>query len=247
MKTDDREIIALTLDERPERTGEVRQLNDKSWPKFLYHDDIRNWNAILDENAAFQLALLENETLVAAGLTAPFDWHRGEPLPETIDEIMHVATWPLARPGGVLCALAALVTPEHRRRGISRRILREMIALAGRHDLAGVVVPVRPTRKAEFPREPIERYADRRLEDGRLFDPWLRVHEELGAERLGYMLRALTVRGSRAEWEEWTGVPMDSGDSIEVPHALVPVEVDHSADTCVYLEPNVWYFHPAPT
>ncbi len=37
---------------------------------------------------------------------------------------------------------------------------------------------------------------------------------------------------------------MDSGDSIEVPHALVPVAVDHSADTCVYLEPNVWYFHP---
>jgi len=181
---------------------------------------------------------------VAAGLTVPFDWHHGEPLPDTIDEIVHVATWPLARPGGVLCALAALVTPDHRRREISRRILHEMVALARRHDLAGVVAPVRPTRKAEFPREPIERYANRRLEDGRLFDPWLRVHEELGADRMGCMPRSLTVRGSRAEWEEWTGVPMNSGDSIEVPHALAPVEVDDSVGTCVYFEPNVWYFHP---
>ena len=244
MKTDDHEIIALTLGERPERTAEVRRLDDETWPEFLDYSDVRKWHAIFDEHAAFQLALLENETLVAAGLTVPFDWHHGEPLPATIDEIVHVATWPLARPGGVLCALAALVTPDHRRRGLSRRILHEMVALTRRHDLAGVVVPVRPTRKAEFPREPIEHYADRRLEDGRLFDPWLRVHEELGADRMGFMPRALTVRGSRAEWEEWTGVPMDSGDSIEVPHALAPVEVDHSTDTCVYLEPNVWYFHP---
>jgi GNAT superfamily N-acetyltransferase len=243
MKTDDRKIIALTLAERPERTHEVRQLEAGAWPTFFASSDIRNWSEIFDEHAAFQLALLESETLVAAGLTLPLDWHRGESLPETIDEIVHDATWPLARPGGVLCALAAIVTPDHRRRGLSRRVLQEMVALARRHDLAGVVVPVRPTRKAEFPREPIERYANRRLADGRLFDPWLRVHEELGAERIGWMPRSLTVRGSRTEWEEWTGVSMGSGDSIEVPHGLAPVEVDHGADTCVYLEPNVWYFH----
>jgi hypothetical protein len=47
MKTDDHEIVALTLGERPERIAEVRQLDDDTWPEFIEHSDIRKWNAVL--------------------------------------------------------------------------------------------------------------------------------------------------------------------------------------------------------
>lgn len=70
--------------------------------------------------------------------------------------------------------------------------------------LQGVLAPVRPNRKHEHPEESIESYADRRDEKGRLADPWLRVHERLGGERLGVALEAVSVIGSIEEWESWT-------------------------------------------
>ena len=53
---------------------------------------------------------------------------------------------------------------------------------------------------------PIERYAAWRREDGLLFDPWLRVHERLGAEVIGTAPEAMRIPGTVAEWEEWAGM-----------------------------------------
>jgi hypothetical protein len=86
---------------------------------------------------------------------------------------------------------------------------------------------------------PIERYARWRRPDGVLFDPWMRVHERLGAGVLKPEPRSLRITGSIAEWQQWTGrwFP-DSGAG-----GLATVAIGRDAGTGAYWEPNVWMKH----
>ena len=53
----------------------------------------------------------------------------------------------------------------------------------------------------------------------------------------------MTIRGTIAEWREWTGLdfPM-SGDYLP-DGAASPVHVDVEADRGMYDDPNVWVVH----
>ncbi len=232
----------VTLNEAPEMSSALKELNDSTWPEFLLRADVRNWSSIYEEFHNFQVLVLDGHTLVAAGLSVPFEWTPGCSLPSTIDEIVYPARWPLEAEG-VLCALGVLVRPKYRRRGLSRAILTEIRGLSEVHGLQGVLVPVRPNRKHEYPDESIETYADRRDENGCLLDPWLRVHEELGGDRLGFLQASVTVTASIREWENWTGMQFPTSGSYSIPEGLVPLVIDFEKDQGTYQEPNVWYFH----
>lgn len=74
-------------------------------------------------------------------------------------------------------------------------------AIARTHGLSVLIAPVRPSWKERHPLTPIERYAGvRRPEDGLPFDPWMRVHERLGAEVLKPEPESLRITGTVAEW-----------------------------------------------
>lgn len=53
----------------------------------------------------------------------------------------------------------------------------------------------------------------------------------------------MTVRGTVAEWEGWTGMRFPESGAYVVPGALCPVEMDVEGDLGVYGEPNVWMLH----
>ena len=118
-----------------------------------------------------------------------------------------------------------------------------MRGVAAEHGLDALLAPVRPTLKARYPLTAMERYLGWRRADGQLFDPWLRVHERLGAEILGVCPGSLVVEGTVAEWEEWTGMAFPDSGSYVVEGALVPVEIDRAQDVGRYVEPNVWMRH----
>jgi hypothetical protein len=121
-----------------------------------------------------------------------------------------------------------------------------MRSLAARHALGGLIAPVRPTLKSLYPFVPMSRYADWTRADGSPFDPWLRVHWRLGAERLAIAPRSLVVTGTVAEWEEWTGMAFPQSGDYVVPGALEPVTIDRERNAGRYEEPNVWMRHPSP-
>ena len=53
----------------------------------------------------------------------------------------------------------------------------------------------------------------------------------------------MTITGTVAEWEGWTGMLFpESGDYV-VPGALELVTIDREADLGTYVEPNVWMHH----
>ena len=81
--------------------------------------------------------------------------------------------------------LAAEIPPRHQRRGLAKVMLQAMTGLARDAGLTHLIAPVRPTMKDRYPTIPIERYARWTRPDGTPFDPWVRVHTELGARIQG--------------------------------------------------------------
>jgi hypothetical protein len=127
--------------------------------------------------------------------------------------------------------------------GLSSKALAGMIEIARRHGLPNLIAPVRPSWKERYPLTPIERYAAWRREDGLLFDPWMRVHERLGATVLEPEPHSLRITGTVAHWEEWVGLEfLESGEYV-FPGGLATLEVDREADEGRYWEPNVWMVH----
>jgi hypothetical protein len=118
-----------------------------------------------------------------------------------------------------------------------------MRQVARRHHLDSLIAPVRPNRKEYYPLVPIERYSEWRRADGLLFDPWMRVHERLGATILKPEPSSLKVSGTIAEWEEWTDIAFPESGDYWFPHGLATVTIDRDTDAGIYWEPNVWMRH----
>ena len=106
-----------------------------------------------------------------------------------------------------------------------------------------MVAPVRPTGKPDYPLASLADYVGWRRSDGTAFDPWIRVHERLGATLVGDAPRSMVVEGSIADWESWTGMRFQQSGDYVVPHAFQPIAFDLEADRAVYVEPNVWMEH----
>lgn len=97
---------------------------------------------------------------------------------------------------------------------------------------------------AGYPLTPIERYVTWRRDDGELLDPWMRVHQRLGAPLATPLPRSLHITGSVGEWESWTEMRFpDSGEYV-FPEGLAPLRIDRDADLGDYWEPNVWMVYP---
>lgn len=244
-------LSLVTVAERPELAGEMRRLGSSPWPAFLDHDAVVEelWPFLYELAPDYQFALLDEQTgsLAAMGNCIPIRWDRDpQTLPDGgIDAVLQDGVACL-REGATPTATSALmivVSPALLGHGISRHAISAMADVVGRHGLADLVAPVRPTVKHRYPLIPMERYIHWRREDGLPFDPWIRVHERVGGEILGCASSAMRVVGSVAEWEEWTGMALPESGSYVVPGALVPIEINRERDTGQYLEPACWTRH----
>src|SRR3954463_6591849 len=158
------------------------------WPEYNMHGDVltRLWGHLDEQLPEFQFVVYDDATdeVVAQGYTGPFWWDgTDETLPDGIDAALEeiVTRQRAQEPVNTVCALAAEIPREARGRGMAERLLKAMRTIGVRRRLAHLVAPVRPSWKERYPLTPIERYVHWRREDGQLLDPWMRVHERLGA------------------------------------------------------------------
>ena len=239
--------VLRRLRDHPERREDVEALGLLTWPEFLQHSDVRGWSHLYTTFADSQILVLsDDDRLIAAGHTVAIPWTGViDDLPETINGIVqrairaHVSgekpTW--------LAALAAMIHPDHRGSGLSTVLMRAMTDIAAQSGLGGLIAPVRPTWKERHPAVLVDEYTGWLREDGAPYDPWIRVHWKMGAEFLRILDRAMTVEGSIADWEKWTGLRFPESGEYDVPGALRPVRIDRSTGTGIYVEPNVWMIH----
>jgi GNAT superfamily N-acetyltransferase len=243
-------VRLLTWAERPglrERGPESAAI----WPEYNLHGDVFDdwWLPLLDELPEYQFALYDEaaDAVLAEGHTGPLAWDGDDAtLPPGIDAALRavVEQRRAGTPVDTLCALAAEVAPDARRGGLAGQLLAGMRELAERYGLRRLIAPVRPSWKHRYPLASIERYVTWRRADGAPLDPWLRLHERLGARVATPLPESMLISGTVAEWESWTDLAFpESGDYV-FPDGLAPVSVDRENDRAVYWEPNVWLVHP---
>ena len=234
----------FTIAERPELENRLEEIADP-WPEFLHHDPVvrRWWSRLYERFRDFQLVLYDEDAdvVLGEGCSIPIRWDGSvETLPEGVTVLE--SGFSESEPN-VLSALLAVVDAGHRGEGLSGLIVAAMAEAARSAGLECLLAPVRPTWKERYPLTPIERYMRWQRGDGLPFDPWIRLHHRLGAEILAVAPRSLDVRGTVAEWEEWTGMAFPETGEYVVPGALVPVTIDRERDEGRYVEPNVWMRH----
>jgi len=221
------------------------------WPEYNLHGDILNrwWGHLEEELADYQFVLYDDATdeVVAEGHTGPFRWD-GHPhsLPLGIDAVLELI-FTQHRAGetpNTLCALAAETPRQNQASGMASQLLTAMRTIGTRQRLTHFVAPVRPSLKERYPLTRIERYVTWRRNDHQLFDPWMRVHERLGA-RLGAPLpQSLLITGTVEDWEAWTSMAFPESGEYTFPEGLATLAIDRQANRGAYWEPNVWMIHP---
>lgn len=241
----------ITWEERPELST-LGPAAEDVWPEYNLHGDVFDewWTPLLEELPEFQFALFDDDAgvVLAEAHTGPLAWNGDDrELPDGIDDALQRVV--RGRREGTevdtLCAFAAEVGPATRQRGLAGELLGCMNALARQRGLGRLIAPVRPSWKDRYPLAPIERYVTWRRADGQLLDPWMRLHERLGARVATPLPRSLRITGTVHEWETWIKLALPDSGTYVFPSGLAPLSVDRDTDRATYWEPNVWMIHPA--
>jgi hypothetical protein len=235
----------VTAAEEPETWVANRPQFGAVWPEYNNHGGNTGvyFDALIPQFAHLQFLIMDRETgqAIARGRTIPLHWDGTlEDLPSGIDAAGLRAV-EARRPATAISALAAEVVQHQQGKQVSRLVLLGMAAVARAAHLGPLVAPVRPSRKDRYPLIPIDQYATWRNSDGRLFDPWLRVHERLGARVLRPEPRSLEIEAPVGDWETWTEMVFPADGDYVFPQGLAPLEVRDGRG--LYWEPNVWMLH----
>lgn len=234
-----------SLADRPdlfERGWEV----DGGWPRFMEEDPVAapRYVPAMRLYPDLHLVGLVDDRPVARVHAVPIDWPGADALPDQgWDWALGKAVDHPREERTAVSLIEIRVDPSLRGQGLSHELVdtvRRRFGAAGVRDLVG---PVRPNRKSDEPRTPMEEYARRVRADGLPVDPWLRVHVRAGGRIVRVAPLSMVIPGTLAQWREWTGEPFDRDGLVDVEGALTPVLVDTTAGHAVYVEPNVWVHH----
>ena len=242
-------LVIHTFAERPDLAEEGIPSREV-WPEYNLHGDVLNplWGSLCDELPEFQAVVVDGATdvIVAELHTGPLMWDGIEDhLPSGIDEVIRsiVGGRREGHAANTLCAMAAEIAPSAQGLGLARVGVEAMLDVARSHGYGHLIAPVRPSWKERYPLTPIERYVSWQRPDGFSIDPWIRVHQRLGARLSTPIPQSMRISGTVAEWEQWTQMAFPESGAYVFPHGLATVCIDREAGVGIYYEPNVWLIH----
>ncbi|HEY6057902.1 MAG TPA: hypothetical protein VIV06_07705 [Candidatus Limnocylindrales bacterium] len=241
--------LLVRVADRPDLWAPANAMASAAWPEFMQHDPVadRLWRRLSEDWPTWQLVLVDPTGAVAAvSQAAPLQWDGTEAgLPDGWDAQFErsAADLEAGQAPDTLGAIQINVAGDRRGEGLSSLMLEAMCGSAREAGLQALIACVRPTEKARYPLLSIETYAAWQRPDRLPFDPWLRVHARAGGRLVRVSPRSMTMVGSIAEWQAWTGLTFPVSGPYVVDGALAPVEIDLAADRGVYHDPNVWVVH----
>ena len=243
--------VLSTAADRPDLFRRANELTKDVWPPYNTHGLFLSvlWPRLEHRFGDYQFTIHDPDTekVLAQGHSVPAYWDGTlEGLPEGIDEVVKWAfdgVYPGRRMPTSLAGLSVMVPRANRGRGLSRHVIEGMRKIAAAHGLAPIIVPVRPVMKERYPLTPIERYVGWRRADGTAFDPWIRIHEDIGGSILRPAPASLEIDGSIAEWEDWTQMAFPETGEYVIPQGLATVSINIERNLGRYFEPNVWVRH----
>lgn len=180
------EYNIITYLDDPILVTETRGRISNEWPEFMLHDPVAsNLTDCYSKFPQFQFVMVDpiSENVVSLANSIPISYEgKIDDLPED--------GWDWALQKGlegkskgnkpnILCALQIVIFSENRGRGISLHTANAMKNNGKMQGLKGMIAPVRPSKKSNYPEESIDDYIRRFRNDGLPDDPWLRVHARL--------------------------------------------------------------------
>jgi GNAT superfamily N-acetyltransferase len=241
-------ITPNDLEDYHERAGDLPEI---CWPEFMLHDPVSNehWHALFDLFSEYQFALFDTESkrMAAMGNSLPFHWDKDlSELPEGGWDWVFLQAIEDHKNGtapNIQSAIQIAIHPDYQSQGLSTKMVQAMRAIGVFKGFKQLVAPVRPNQKSKYPLTSIDDYITWKTDEGLPFDAWLRVHARAGARIIKPCHQAMTIRGTRAEWQEWTNLNFPQSGQYVIPGALNPMEMDVEKDAGIYTEPNVWMVH----
>jgi GNAT superfamily N-acetyltransferase len=242
-------IFPNDLEDYRRLAGEIAEA---SWPEFMLHDPVadEHWHELFDRFNNYQFAMLDtdNNRMAAMGNSLPFHWDLTlEELPEGGWDwvfVKAVEDHKNSIAPNIQSAIQINIHPDYQSQGLSSKMVTAMRAIGKSKGFQNLVAPVRPNQKSKYPLTSIDDYIRWMNDDGLPFDAWLRVHTRMGARIIKPCHEAMTISGSCADWEGWTGLKFPQSGKYHIPGALNPMEMNVEKDEGVYVEPNVWMVHP---
>ncbi|MFO9575533.1 N-acetyltransferase [Legionella pneumophila serogroup 1] len=152
------------------------------------------------------------------------------------------STTPLTQ-SNYLAAVSVTVNPAYQRLGLSKLLLNRLKASAQEAQYKALIVPARPSQKENYPLISLEDYLKWKRVDNTIFDPWLRVHAQLGGKIAYPCQQSRVITANIAQWEQWFGHPLLQTGQYLVKGGLNPVTINKEKDIGIYIEPNVWVIH----
>ena len=229
----------------------VRGLTREVWPEFMLHSPVANelWHELLDRFADYQLALYDTQKDRVAGMANSFPLRWEERLENLPEEGWDWAFQEAVRDHkqGVTpthhCAIQIILRPSYRSQGLSMPMVNAVRTLTISKGLQSLIIPIRPSEKSLYPLISLDDYITWKNERGLPFDAWLRVHVKAGCRIIRVCHQSKTIRGTRLEWEQWTGLKFPQTGQYTIEGALNPIEVNIERNEGLYIEPNVWIVH----
>ena len=241
-------ITPNDLDDYRDRANEIAE---SSWPEFMMHDPIanENWHELFDRFSDYQFALLDTESnrMAAMGNSLPFHWDKElSDLPEGGWDWVFLKAVEDHKNGitpNIQSAIQIAIHPDYQGQALSTKMVKAMRVIGESQGFKYLVAPVRPNEKSKYPLISMDDYITWKTNDDLPFDAWLRVHARMGAKIIKPCHEAMTIRGTRSEWQEWMGMKFLQSGKYVIPGALNPIEMDVEKDQGIYIEPNVWMVH----
>jgi len=229
----------------------LRGLTKEVWPEFMLHDAVANehWHELLDRFEDYQVALYDTEKNRVAGIGSSFPLRWDDKLENLPEEGWDWAFQEAVRnhKEGVMpnfhCAIQIVLRRDYQGHGLSQPMVQAVRSITGARGLPALIIPLRPSEKHRYPLTSLDDYITWKTDEGEPFDLWLRVHIRAGARIIKVCHESKTIRGSRAEWEQWAGMRFPQSGEYIIPGALCPITVDAEKDEGIYIEPNVWIVH----
>lgn len=242
----------ISPDDLADYRNQAGDIGDASWPEFMMNDPIanENWHELFDRFKEYQFALFDTEInrMAAMGNSLPLHWDLPlEDLPEGGWDWVFLQAIEDHKAGvkpNLQSAIQIAIHPDYQGQGLSKSMVQAMRGIAKSRGFENLVAPVRPNQKSQYPLARIDDYIQWTNDEGLPFDAWLRVHARLGARILKPCHAAMTICGTRSQWEKWTGLKFPQSGHYYIPGALNPMEMNVEKDLGTYIEPNVWMVHP---
>ena len=229
----------------------LRGLTKEVWPEFMLHDAVANehWHELLDRFADYQVALYDAEKDRVAGMGSSFPLRWDDKLENLPEEGWDWAFQEAIRnhkegkTPNFHCAIQIVLRREYQGQGLSQPMVQAVRSVTEAKGLPALIIPLRPSEKHRYPLTSLDDYITWKTDEGEPFDPWLRVHIRAGARIIKVCHESKTISGSRADWEQWTGMKFPQSGEYVIPGALSPITINAEKDEGIYIEPNVWIVH----